>query len=914
MSSLPQTLRVIDNAHINRAFSGEICDCDSSSATPDGCSDKSYEPDWVDKIGPRGELFYVEPRYQPSFEIKSDTSTKSSTSESQASHSSKSIRSEAKTRIKNLVGRKKVKKNSEQHHNGLLESQSDRGASFRGFSKAECHEIVVDVDPKRHNYGRRATMCEALFGVIPGKLPSRLATAEALKEGSPIMVQGLIPDGETMKSGIVKIGDVLKSVDTSDVNENNIDMVLRNITKPQKVKLQFLRLEEDSLSYRAKFPFSQDMQQTSFLMKQLSGDQATIESIERTLGGIPHAFIYQELRNDSSSFQQQSDQNQRNEHFYRYPDHDHTLSNLKGMFVTLSSVLGDVTATKPQTSTLSIDGHLVHVAYFHAESSLSILALPASCASAEEVCGFTTEVVKLLTFEYKSLQLAFKELTNHARIDNFFLHFFHEMLSGFQPECSVRLKFPRSLQLAPWLPLPAEAQGQVDSVLSELESVDFGDMSEAFNESQRLFTFLGSCVFYKGQLLANHFARGDLENVFLHCRHYQLLSLTKDECVGQVVVWKEVFLQQNPSLNRHFLLITGLKHSLLATILEVGGCSSVPEDNPAPNAYYVDQAQNTLLQLESNGVISTAEACLQSKDHLLTQDHPNYEVKGFRADTLRTVDGLGGFRTGSQSSLSLTLPSSSRRWSKGSTDADMHHLLRCSTGHLDATEHDIQMNRSHSSCGDSGNGLRNRQFSVSTNSYSDCDSRTSGSDAYQDPRLHRVFTSSYDLSSLRHSLEDGSSSGQSQAQIPQQPLCRGESLVFHYLNLELGEGVFVAPAECGLSLGDQVVDNFNRCCLTIRSILHSTAKGPARGAREDEQENESKFSADRSLSCVKEHGVLFTCSVSGKGRAKTPVSYWVVGRLFSDKNQAREVYVCLHESASSTALELAFRLSFGLQI
>ncbi|CAN7993778.1 unnamed protein product, partial [Ixodes hexagonus] len=806
MSSLPQVLRVVDNSHVNRAFAAEVCDCDSSSATPDGCSEKSYEPDWVDKIGPRGELFYIEPRYQPSFDIKPSSSTKSSTSESQASHSSKSFSSEAKNKLKSLVGLKKTKGNFDLPQNGHLNARNERGASFRGFGKAECHEILVDVDPKRNNYGRRATLCETLFGIIPGRLASRLATAEALQEGAPIMVQGLIPDGEAIRSGVVKIGDVLRSIDGSDVNENNVDAVLRNITKPQKVKLQFLRLEENSLSDRVKFPFSQDMHQQSHLMKQLSGDEATIREIERTLREIPHTFIYQELRNDSSSFQQPSDHNQRGEHFYRYPNYDHTLSNLKGMFVTLSSVLAEITASKPQSSTLTVDGHLVHVAYFHEGSSLIVLALPALCAAPEEVRGFVTEVVQLVKFEYKSLSLAFREVENHTHVDLFFLHFFHELLAGFRPEYTRNQRFSRALHLAPWLPLPAEVQGQVDSVLSELESADFGVISEAFYESQRLFTFLGSCVFYKGYLLANHLSKADLENVFLYCRHYQLLSLMQEECVGQVVVWKEVFLPQSETENRNFLLITGLKHSLLAVLLEVGGCSSVPEENPAPDAFYVDQTQNALLQLDSNGVIAVADNWLKNQPVGLgspTNGTKSQRPSNAGLDSPRIADGQG-LRAVSQSSLSMTGPPSpsARQRSKGVPDVDMHHLLQVSTGHLDVSEHEFQTNRSHSSCGDSNIGLRNRHCSMSTNnSFSDCDSRTSGSDAYQnrDPRMRRIFASSYDLSSLRRSLEDSSSS---QGQLPPSPLQQQapgeENLLFHYLNLELAEGIFVAPVDCAL--------------------------------------------------------------------------------------------------------------------
>ncbi|KAL3260863.1 hypothetical protein MRX96_046232 [Rhipicephalus microplus] len=483
MTSMPQTLRILENSHVNRAFSEEICDY------------PSLPPD------------------------------KSSGNDSQVVRS-KGFGSEAKNKFRSLVGRKKVK-----HHSGdgqLDVSQCRKEPSLRSFNKAECIEVFIDVDPGRHNYGRRATICEALFGIIPGTLPSRLATAEMLEECSPVMVQGLLPDGEAIKTGAIKIGDVLRSVDGSSVNEKNIDTILRGISKAQKVKLQFVRPEENTLAACDKYTYPQSVNAQSSLIKQLSGDSATVQQVKQQLRQIPHAFIYQGFCSD---MHQQNEPARRTERFYRFPDHDHTLSNLRGMTVEA-----------------------------------------------------------------------------HGCIDLFLLHFFREMLLEPGQECN-RHRFIRSLPHVHWLHLPTEAQAHVDTVLSELESAD---VSEAFDRSSRCFTFLGSCAFYKGFLLGNHLPKDYLESVFLYCRHYQLLTLTKEESVGQVVVWKEIFLQDEFVTVRYFVLIVGLKHSLILSLLEVGGCASVSEENPAPDAFYIDRVQNSLLQLDSVGVLSVAESFLSN--------------------------------------------------------------------------------------------------------------------------------------------------------------------------------------------------------------------------------------------------------------------------------------------------------------
>ncbi|XP_064458035.1 protein inturned-like [Ornithodoros turicata] len=877
----------MQTSHANGAFTRDLCDCGSNSGTSDDSSEKLYEPDWVEKISPKGDLFYVEPSYQHPINVHS-TATGFECNASQASSTTtKSSKSDAKQTLKSLMGKKKHRNSLEPTITDMPKSDKKNGTSLHDLlRRAECQEVYLNVDPKRHNYGRRATLCEALFGIIPGRLPSQLAAAEMLNEGAPIMVQGLLPDGEAMKSGMVKIGDVMKSIDDFDINEDNITFVLRNITKPQRVKVSLLRLAENALSDSVKFPVQLSTQQQSSLMKQLMGDRTTLEETKQCLRKYPHIFLYQELHSDS--FKQQ-EPNSEDERVYQYPEYDSTLAKLRGMFVTLSSVIGDTTATKPRSSALAIEDTLVHVSYFHDANSIAILALPATCASAEQMQEHIDEIVTVIRLQYGSLSRAFRDQETCENVDRLFDLFFSATLT----DCEAPRKevFAHSLPCAAWLPLPTNIQARTDSVLSELESANFGDMSEAFYESQRLFTFVGSCLFYRGHLLASHLPKQHFLNVFLFCRHYQLLRLTSTECVGQLVVWREVFLPEpENSEMRHFLLVTGLKHGLLCALLEVGGCSAVPEAHPGPDLFYVDQAQNTLLQLELNGVLSAADTCIEK--HALTLGPPAGKASvGKREKTEKSF---------SSTNLSTMGAPSPKRRTKN-VDRETCQLLRYSSAHLDTLDNDFSFARSHSSCDNFGNGSCNQHCSASTGS--DCESRTSGSDL----RFGRVASCSYDLSSLRQSLEDY----QNPSTSPTLPIVpTRENLIFHYLHVDLAEGIFVAPAESTSSLDAEILNNFNRSCLSIRKVL----RGPSKtGTNEETQGN---FVADKNFSSVKEYGVLFTCGqeLGARGKGKQPTSYWVIGRLFPDKHQPREVYVCIHENASPSALETAFKLSFGRQL
>lgn len=75
--------------------------------------------------------------------------------------------------------------------------------------------------------GRRATLCEAYFGITP----------KAFSDQVRVMVAGFIPDGEAMKSKNIKIGDWLRRVNSNNVTFQNLDQILSEITTPSNVRL-----------------------------------------------------------------------------------------------------------------------------------------------------------------------------------------------------------------------------------------------------------------------------------------------------------------------------------------------------------------------------------------------------------------------------------------------------------------------------------------------------------------------------------------------------------------------------------------------------------------------------------------------------------------------------------------------------
>lgn len=60
-----------------------------------------------------------------------------------------------------------------------------------------------------------------------------------------------------------------------------------------------------------------------------------------------------------------------------------------------------------------------------------------------------------------------------------------------------------------------------------------------------------------------------------------------------------------------------------------------------------------------------------------------------------------------------------------------------------------------------------------------------------------------------------------------------ENTLFHYLSLETMQGIFITPthkevARLGGSIHPQLIENFYRCCLSIRSVFQQSMKQEVR--------------------------------------------------------------------------------------
>ena len=378
---------------------------------------------------------------------------------------------------------------------------------------------------------------------------------------------------------------------------------------------------------------------------------------------------------------------------------------------------------------------------------------------------------------------------------------------------------------------------------------------------------------------------------------------------------------------RWFLLVVGIKKMLLTALLEAGGCSQWAEGTSvSPNAFYVDQAKSCLHQLESLDIPGSCELALHQfapatalADAIVCQTDDPTAAPMKKPSSPST--------TASRSSIS------NRGTSVSSLKNDLDNISLASSG--GAVEEIRRTNSIHS--------IESGDSSVSSTALSfheKLKGKTSG----------RFMPS---LEQLSRKSSNFSEEGDGHRNVPSSPLYRqiqlsagAENSLFHYLYFQEVEGIFVAAddhsdrrfadADSRTSpFHGDIVGNFYTSALTIRNTFEQTMKVEEQGDRVEEQfhhphhqplkENHGRFAREGGVDKrrVYEEGILFHFTpsstdvngkkISEKNQAYSPLTYWVVGRMFLEP-EPQQMFVCFRDGADQSLVEMAFKLGFGIGI
>ncbi|XP_017293734.1 protein inturned isoform X2 [Kryptolebias marmoratus] len=935
-------------------------DADESTSSSFSSSEftDDLEPEWLDDIQKNGELFYLELSegeeeaalaQATAHQCVSTNHVRFSEKEAeiiteQKNAKRRSSRAKGEPALKRLARilrrnrhpsqRKKGKDGSKENSAtsppaSILKSQP--GPRQGGAVRRQLKEVCVYLNPKRLAASSAPLrdsggLLEALLGVVHRPAPTTgQGVPEEVRAEERLTVHGLIPNSPAIKCGQILIGDELAAVDDVDVTSENIERVLSCIPGPTQVKLTLETLapvdRDFSLVQKTKTspPVSQ-------LVRLLWGEDTA--ELQMSIGNVPHVVMYLSLKLDSASLQEEE------EILYQYPVSEASgrLKGVRGIFLTLCDMLENVTGGRIISSSLWLGKHLVHVGYWKERNNLLVIGLPAERVPLLCLQTVVGDVVRTLKVMYGSLDRAFCKEDHAPRLDHFFCLFFQQLIqpsrlregSTAPPVDVSGSLFLDGLPAVRWLTLPPEIKMEVDTVLSDFESSDFGEMAEDFFGLRRLYVILGSCLFYKSYLIANHLPKEDLLDVCLYCQHYCLLPLASEQRVGQLVIWREVFPQQRATggvssapgfsqpQGRHFLLIVGLRHFMQCVLLEAGGCASPALGSPGPDCVYVDQVKATLLQLEvleagmEERLSAPPAPCLSCADWFLPAATTRDRLDSLASSSPILNKLAGAFRGPSPGSRGRSLfgeksrrPSPQRSLSdsgsEGQTDAGSGFG---SSGTSGLSPH---------STPDSARKLGGRRDSLGSGG-SDGSGGSGG--LFKTPRMKHP--NPFYLGTLKKTLTER----ETEEMYNNLKLTSGaENTLFHYVLMEAVQGIFITPthrevAQLSGSIHPQLIRNFHHCCLSIRAAFQQSL--PARGRRAADRPQNAGWG----LGPVKEHGVLFQCKPENWTDQKKPaptMTYWVIGRMLLEP-VPQEFYVCFHDSVPEVPVEMAFRLSFGLAL
>ncbi|XP_075866751.1 protein inturned isoform X2 [Microcebus murinus] len=891
------------------------------------------EPEWLDSVQKNGELFYLELSEDEEESLLPETPTvnhvRFSENEIIIEEDDYKERKKYEPKLKRFTKILKSKRLLPKRHNkknsnnsgpvSILKHQSNQKTGV--IVQQRYKDVNVYINPKKLTVTKakeQLKLLEVLVGIIHQTKWSWRRTGKQ-GNGERLVVHGLLPGGSAMKSGQILIGDVLVAVNDVDVTSENIERVLSCIPGPMQVKLTFEN------AYAVKKETSQPRQKkaqsnTNDLVKLLWGEE--VEGIQQNILNTPHIIMYLTLQLDSETSKEEQ------EILYHYPmsEASQKLKSVRGIFLTLCDMLENVTGTQVTSSSLLLNGKEVHVAYWKESDKLLLIGLPAEEIPLPRLKNMIKDVARTLKFMYGSLDSAFCQVENVPRLDHFFNLFFQRALqpatlrsnaspSAQQYDASSAVLLD-NLPGVRWLTLPPEIKMELDTTLSDLEAADFAELSEDYYDMRRLYTILGSSLFYKGYLICSHLPKDDLIDIAVYCRHYCLLPLAAKQRIGQLIIWREVFPQSHlqPSADsntevfqepegRYFLLIVGLRHYLLCVLLEAGGCASKAIGNPGPDCIYVDQVKTTLHQLEGidsridERLASPPSPCLSCADWFLAGSRE-------KIDSLTTspiLSRLQGTKVATSPTCRRTLfgdyslktrrPSPSR--SGGGSDNG------CEGGEgvgltLHTTPDAVQKQRE--SQGADGSEESGALLKVT--------------------KKKSTLPNPFHLGNLKKDLPEKELEIYNTMKLTSGP----ENTLFHYVALETVQGIFITPtheevAQLSGSVHPQLIKNFHQCCLSIRSVFQQTLKDEKKKALNGGDHSDSTNSVS-SFNPVKEHGVLFECSPENwtdQKKAPPVMAYWVVGRLFLHP-KPQELYVCFHDSVTEIAVEMAFKLFFGLTL
>ncbi|GAB0097160.1 Protein inturned [Sergentomyia squamirostris] len=653
------------------------------------------------------------------------------------------------------------------------------------------------------------------------------------------------PDGQrVMVAGfssalqLVKVGDWIKKIDGVEVTTSNWEVLLLNYETPTEIQLTLQQTADEKPIEEAQVTISK-----FFNLSMMANNlPLLLPGVDKMEDDEIFALLYLTMNGDSGPINQDT--------LFCYPEKEkNSFYATRGSFLTLNSLLATDFQAHPQVTTIDIAGSIFHVVYTPFNEDLLIVALATECGSQEEAVFLTKEIIRMLEFSYRVLPSAFTEGNQSHMRD---LCQIIEWRIRLRRSRGDSFAFEEILREVHLVPLPKEAQLRIDDALSEMEAMDYREWNYEPLKSHREFYILGSAVFFRGFLLATHLPVADLIDLNAFLRLHGIQKITAEQSVKDCVVWKEVFLKScdrglsssgkmyGTPTGRWFLSVIARGQMAIAVLLESRyvDSSQMTSQFIPPSAFYIEEIQDTLEHLRSGGIESLAATWITS----------NRRPQCVTSTSLK--EETTSMQTTSSPGKKIELISILKRKSTSSENVEVTRSLTPSED-------------SHKK---------------------DDDDTDSDWDGFPDSQKS---SSGFDMSETETLLKEVSDI------VPSRLTSGQTNVLLHYVQLEIGEGVLLAPTTTPASL--ELIKTFRQTCFLIHTVLQNTIR-----FRQLLSQESTKPNHHRSLVAIKEHGVLLRMNTT---------EFWIIGRLFLATG--RETYLCHLADIPQNLVEIAFRLTLN---
>lgn len=434
-------------------------------------------------------------------------------------------------------------------------------------------------------------------------------------DGARFLINRINESSIFLKEPLVKVGDLLKSIDDELINTQNIHTVLKRVQSQKSVKLVLQEFYPDV----GVGVTSEEIKLTNFL------EMLDLKSKIFKIQGEPEELVFSLIfinKNESSS-----DDSDDFETVFCYPPvESNFLFKLKGSFLTLDSISETAFGTTPIITSIKLNETIYHLSYSLRSADNEFLFLGFNSKYLPTMFGVKYMVENLIKF----LDFVFP---NFRRAEN------ADQIIGICQMIEIQLRkesengmvnFEKLLGEPHLIPLPKEIQLRINDCLSELEAMDYRNWNEDLIELFGKFNVIGTSLFYKNSMICSHFNILDTLNVELYLKNYCMKLLYNNCAVKEMVIWQRIFpkdyqsfnIQNDAEINKVFLVIVAHGNLLMCVILEENG-NNAPIDPDASEdelkesenylIYFVEEIEDILDHLKIVGIENLTRIWINSQ-------------------------------------------------------------------------------------------------------------------------------------------------------------------------------------------------------------------------------------------------------------------------------------------------------------